>query len=62
MMHAGIVSDISSNQAFHFGILSHSSLQLTGSFATAILHSRRQRAIRQLGVRLRDGVVSHAYA
>jgi hypothetical protein len=59
MIHAGIVSDISSSQGFHFGILSHSSIQLIGSFATAILHSRRQRAIRQLGVRLRGGVNRH---
>jgi hypothetical protein len=59
MIHTGIVSDISSSQDFHFCILSHSSTQPAGSFATAILHSRRQRGIGQLGVRLRDGVNRH---
>ena len=47
------------SQDFHFGILSHSSTHPAGSFATAVLHSRRQRAIWQLGVRLRDGVNRH---
>src|SRR5947209_12227715 len=40
------------NQDFHFGILGQVSIHSTGSFATAILHSRRQRAVWQPGVRL----------
>jgi hypothetical protein len=37
----------------------HSSINTTSSFARAILHSRRQRAIWQPGVRLREGVNRH---
>ena len=35
------------SQDFHFDILDHSRIHAIGSFATEILHSRRQRAIWQ---------------
>jgi hypothetical protein len=34
------------SQDFHFGILSRGSIHATGSLPTAILHCRRQRAVR----------------
>src|SRR5439155_26897802 len=46
-------------QDFHFGILSHSSIRPTGLFETAVLRFRRQRAVWQPGVRLRDGANRH---
>jgi hypothetical protein len=46
-------------QDFHLGILNPSSIHFTGSFTTAILHSRRQGAVWQPGVRFQDGVNRH---